>query len=314
MRKGQGGGAVAAAGLMADTVAAAWRNEAVAPPGRRVARLGLLFLSMLLLGAAPPAKPRRIMSINLCNDLMLLMLVPRDRIASITFLAHDAVSVLMPGRDAGIALNHGAAEEIAQQKPDLILASPWTSPLVRRLAGQIDAPVVEIETASSFADIRRVTRHMGAAVGEPERAEALIRSMDRELAALQATRPARRMRVVAWNGGGGVPGRGTLTDAIITAAGADNIGAAYADARQSSFDLEELLSARPDAVMQGVSAYDAPSLHQGSARHPLLDRVFRGRHVDYPEAAYACGLPQSARAAGDLRRALATIPPRQDRW
>ena len=271
----------------------------------------ILLLALALLAAAPPPpKPRRIMSINLCNDLMLMMLVPKTRIASVTFLAHDAAAALLPGRDAGIAINHAAAEEILQQRPGLILGSAWTSPAARRLARMVGAPVVEMESPRSFAEIRDYVRHMGRVVGEPRRAEALVRDMDLALARLDATRPARRLRVVAWSGAGTVPGRGTLTDAIISAAGGDNIGAFYRDGRFSSFGLEQLVLARPDAVMQGVAGYDQPSLQQQRARHPLVDRLFAGRQIAYPEAAYTCGLPQSAGAAAELRAALARVAAR----
>ncbi|WP_174291419.1 ABC transporter substrate-binding protein [Sphingomonas bacterium] len=274
---------------------------------------GLLLVVFLLLGAAPLPKPQRIMSINMCNDLPLLMLVPKERIASITYLAHDAVKALMPGKDAGIAINHGAAEEILRQKPDLILASPYTSPAARRLAQRVGAPIVEMETANNFEDIRALFRHMGQLVGEPVRAEALIREMDAELARLDAARPQRPLRVVAWSGSGSVPGRGTLTNAIIAAAGAENIAAKNDDGHYSDFGLEELLMQRPDAVMQGIALYDQPSLHRGNARHPLIDRLFAGRQIDYPDAAYTCGLPQSARAASQLRAALGRINDR-GRW
>lgn len=275
-------------------------------------RIGLLLLPLLLLGAAPPATPRHIMSINLCTDLPLLMLVPKQRIASITYLAHEAADALMPGSDAGVAVNHALAEEILRQKPDLILASQWSTPVVRRLAKQVGAPIFEVETATDFADIRRLMRRLGTVVGEPARAEALVRGMDAELARLAATQPARRVRVVAWSGDT-VPGRGTLVDAIITAAGAVNVAAKFDDNRYSSFDLEELLQVQPDAILQGVARYDAPSLRRAVSRHPLIDRLFRGRQIDYPEGAYTCGLPQSAHAAAELRGALAQVAPRT-RW
>jgi iron complex transport system substrate-binding protein len=259
-------------------------------------------------------KPRHIMSMNMCNDLILLMLVPRERIASVTYLAHDAVEALMPGRDRGIAINHGTAEEIVVQKPDLILASPWSTPTTRRLAKMVGAPVVEVEAANDFEAIRRVVRQIGVAVGETRRAELLIRNMDSELNALAARRRAKPLRVVAWTGDGSVPGRGTLTDAIITAAGGINIATKRMDDRYSSFGLEELLTARPDAIMQGVGLYAGPALRDTSARHPLIGRLFAGRQIDYPDAGYTCGLPQSASAARQLADAFAKVPRAGERW
>lgn len=273
-----------------------------------------LALAAHALAGPPPSpsahdgKPRHIMSTNMCSDLLLLMLVPKDRIASITYLAHDAVEVLMPGADRGVAINYGTAEDVVRYRPDLILASPWSTPVLRRLAAKVGAPVVEIDSANSFEDIRRITRQLGELVGEPERAEALVARMDRDLAALAAARPAEPLEVVAWSSGNSVPGEGTLTHEIILAAGAVNLATRMPDATYSSFGLEELLAARPDAIMRGEDRYDAPSLRESASEHPVVRKAFRGRRITYPASLYTCGLPQSARAARDLRMALAAVP------
>lgn len=258
--------------------------------------------------AKPEAKPHRIMSTNMCSDLLLLMLVPKARISSITYLAHDAVAVLMPGADAGVRINYGTAEEVVREKPDLILASPWSATAMRRLAAKVGVPVADIESANSFADIRRIVRQTGALVGEPARAEALIARMDRTLADLAASRPRRTVRLIAWSDAGSVPGKGTLTDEIIRLAGGENIAAKYDDERYSSFDLEELLRARPDALLHGEDRYDGPSIRDSRAAHPIIRKAFAGRQISYPASLYACGLPQSADAARDLRGALAKLP------
>ena len=66
--------------------------------------------------------------------------------------------------------------------------------------------------------------------------------------------------------------------------------------------------------MQGVGRYSEPSLRQTVARHPLIDRTFRGRQIDYPSAGYTCGLPQTADAARQLADAFAKIPRGGTRW
>lgn len=259
---------------------------------------------------APPAatRPTHIMSMMLCNDLLLLMLVPPERIASITYLAHDAVQALMPGADRGVAINHGTAEEILLQAPDLILTGTYSTPMARKLAKKVGARVVEVEAASSFDDIRRIVRRVGEAVGEPERAEALLHGMDATLDRLAVDRPAVPLRVVAWSGTGVVPGKGTLTHAIISASGADNIAALVPDDRYGSFGLEELLQADPDVVLRGANRWSGASLHDSRLSHPLIDRYWRGRQISFPEAAYACGLPQSADAAVTLRTLYRELP------
>jgi iron complex transport system substrate-binding protein len=273
-----------------------------------IARLLLCAAAATLLTGASPAPPQRILSLMQCTDLLVLALVPRSRIASITYLAHPAVEMLMPGRDRGVAINHGTAEEILRQKPDLILAGTFSTPAARRLAARVGAPLIEVGPATSFADIRATTRRIGLAVGELQRAEAMIQRMDATLHRLAATRPRRARRVVGWDGSGSVPGRGTLPDAIIRAAGAINIAATRADDRAASFDVEQLLAARPDAILQGRGEWRGASLNATRAAHPLVRRLYRGRRIAYSDSLYSCGLPQTAEAALDLRRALRALP------
>ena len=277
-------------------------------PSKRLALIvGLAACLPLLVGAAP-AKPQRIMSLMMCNDLMLLMLVPKARIASITYLAHEAVEQIMPGADAGVAINHGTAEEILLHKPDLIVAGDFSAPIARRLARTVGARLIQVPTTNNFTDIRAMTRQIGAAVGEPARAEALIARMDRDLADLAATRPARTVRVAAWVAGGRVPGHGTLTDEIIRTAGGTNIAATLPDARYGSSSMEQLLAARPDAIMQGEDRYGAPSLTRAATGHPLMRTLYRDRRIAYPSSLHTCGLPQTAGAARALRKALMAVP------
>ena len=108
---------------------------------------------------------------------------------------------------------------------------------MRRAAREAGASLIEFQPIESFEQIRQATRRMGQAVGEPARAEALVRRMDATLAALKATAPATPVRVVAWGAGGSVPGKGTLTNQIIEAAGAINIGATLPNNRYGRYGL-----------------------------------------------------------------------------
>jgi iron complex transport system substrate-binding protein len=254
--------------------------------------------------------PQRIMSTNVCTDLLLLELAPKSRIASVTFLAPEAARALFPGAADGIALNHNSAEDVVNVRPDLILDSGLSSPLVRTLARQVGARVVDVKDANSFQDIREILRQVGAEVGARARAQALIARMDATLAELAAHPPKRRLRVVAWSGGSAVPGKGSLTDAIITAAGAENI-AARPGPSESSFGVEELLMADPDALLFGGATLGQPSLLNDEGQHRAVRKLYAGRWIAYSDIAHTCGLPQSADSAVALRRALDALPDRR---
>jgi iron complex transport system substrate-binding protein len=263
--------------------------------------------------AAEPSardKPQRILSMNLCADMLLLQMVPEARIAAVTYLAHDGAEALFPGADAGVAINHGTAEDIINLKPDMILAGAFSTPLTRRLAKAIGAPIVEVQDATSFEDIRRNLRQVGAAVGEPARAQMLIGRMDADLAALAALPARAPVRVIAWSGGDSVPGRETLSGRIIQAAGAVNI-AARSGQTYGTIDVEDLLAARPEALLYGGGGPLKPSLRREEGQHRVVRRLYAGRRIVYSDIAHTCGLPQSARSALELRRALDALPERR---
>jgi len=278
----------------------------------RIAALGAAAAAALgfpAVAVVPSAtvKPVRIMSMNLCTDMLVLQLVPKARIASVTYLAHDGALALFPGADAGIPLNHGTAEEIITQRPDLILAGDYSTALTRRLAKEVGAPIIEVKTAVTFDDIRQILRQVGAAVGEPERAEAMVRRMDATLAGLAAHPRKRPLRVVAWSGGDSVPGRDSISNAIIEAAGAVNI-AAKPGSTYSTFDAEQLLVAQPEALLYGGGGPVHPSLRTEDGQHRIVRRLYGDRRIAFNDVAHNCGLPQSAQSAYDLRQAFDALP------
>jgi iron complex transport system substrate-binding protein len=246
------------------------------------------------------------MSLSMCTDALLLELMPPDRIASVTYYAREPSNSYLWPQAARVAINYGNAEEVFAEKPDFVLAGTYTTPAARALIKAVGIPMLEVPPANNFDEIRSTTRSVARALDRASVAEALIDKMDATLRSLESTKPARPIRVAGWNGSGLVPGRGTLFDAILTAAGGVNVASSTSEG-DGSFDLEQLLEARPDVLAYGDSAITTPSLHTESALHPLILTMYAGRRISYPSALYSCGLVQSADAAVALRTALRQV-------
>lgn len=254
--------------------------------------------------AAAGAKPHHIMSLNMCTDQLLLDLVPPERIASVTFFSRERSNSYLWPQAAHVPVNHGLAEEALAEQPDFVLAGSYTTTATRALLKKLGIPLMEVPPVNNFEEIRTVTRSVAHALGEDARGEMLIAKMDRTLRVLAATRPKRVIRVAGWSGGGSVPGKGTLFDAILTAAGGVNIAASMNDARYGSFDIEELLVARPDLLAYGADDDATPGLRTDVDQHPLILKLYRNRRIAYPETLYSCGAPESADAARLLRAGM----------
>jgi iron complex transport system substrate-binding protein len=190
----------------------------------------------------------------------------------------------------------------------LVIAGTTSTFATRALLKRVGIALLELPAAESFDDIRKLTRTIGQAVGEGEKAEALLRSMDANLEELRKTTPAKPIAVVAWDGGGNVPGPATLFDAILTAAGAVNVATRLNQntlyGNYASFDLEQLVALHPELVIYGGSGNGRPDQVHQQVQHRVVRKLFAGRQITYNETLFRCGLPQSADAAKLLRQSM----------
>ena len=256
---------------------------------------------------AADSAPRHVMSLSMCTDDLLLELLPAERIASLTYYSRDpSISRQWP-QAAKMRINWGTAEEVLAEKPDLVLAGTYTTPATRSLLKTLGWPLLEVPPAVDFGEIRAVTRQVARALKEEAAGEALIAKMDSTLSQLAASKPAQTMRVAAWGEGGSIPGKGTLFDAILTAAGGVNIAATLDGGAYASFDVEQLIAAHPDILAYASNIADTPGLNTELAEHPLIRKLYSGRRVAYPTALYNCGVVESADAAVALRAGLLRV-------
>jgi len=270
--------------------------------------MSLRTLSAAMLLAAIPAvcmaaePPRRIVSLNLCVDQLLLQLVPNGRIASLTWLSRTEGDPQLLPLAFAVPVNHGGAEEVLAAHPDLVIAGRFTTGTTRRLLQSAGVPLLEIEPASDWEGIRRTTRQIAEAVHASARGEELIAAMDADLARLHSRQDRAPVRVIGWGGSGDdVPGRDTVFNTILEAAGAINLGAR--DKGPSSFDIEQVLLSHPQVLMRGATYASSPALRNRIAEHPAL-RAQGYRTLTYPEAVYGCAVPRAASLAVQLAKEL----------
>ncbi len=276
-----------------------------------------LLVAALIAGAAPaPAgaqkRPQRIVSMNLCTDELLMRLVDPSRIASISYLSRQTVNApLGLGAIASaLRVNHGLAEEVLLQKPDLIISGAFTTTAATALLRRLGHDVVTFEPESSLADMRANIRKMGQLVGEQARAEQLIADFDSRLATLQALIPPGEKPLFADIGVNNyVGGGGTLYAEIIHAGGYRTLGETLGFAGFRNVSLEQLLKVRPALISTATPWTSPPSISTQALRHPALRRLIdHTQQIVIPERFTTCGAPSTLGAVELLvtaRRKLA---------
>lgn len=263
----------------------------------------LFYAIALVLGASPAAwaGPGRIVSINLCADTLVLELAPRAAIASLSYLVADARVSPKALEARGIALNHGAAEEVLALRPDLVVAGRYSGRATVELLRGFGVALVELDNPSTLAALRTQIRDLAAVLGVGARGEAVIAAMDARIAAARAPAFGPRPLTAIYQADGFTSGNGSLADDLLTQAGLDNLAARLGMGPWGHFSLEQLLAAAPDILVLGASGESHPSLAEQLLRHPALRRVRQhALSVTLPDRLWSCAGPWVAEAVERL--------------
>jgi cation diffusion facilitator family transporter len=264
-------------------------------PEGKAKHSGIVVLGVGLLALAMPAAaaPPRVVSINLCADQHLVALADASQIAALSPLAADPALSAVAERAAGFPRIRPSAEAVLAQRPDLVIAGAWGGREAEAILRARRIPVLRLGLAEDFDAIRAQLRAVGAALGHAARAEAAIAAMD---AALPA-KPEARAPALVWQAAGFTPGRGTLADAVLRAAGRTNAApfAGYGTVR-----LERLVAQPPALLVLPARVQgNAPSLGEALLAHPALAAI---PSLQVEPAWLACGSIATARAVAALAR------------
>lgn len=213
--------------------------------------------------------PRRIASAVLAGDEMLAALVAPERVVSVTSYADNASISAAAGVFPGsIYRNNGQVEELLARQPDLAVVASYSNAITVRLLLRSGIAVVRLANADSFSAIGSAIRTLGAAVGEPDRANALIGKMDAHIDAVRrrvAGLP--RPRVLYYALGGFTAGEGSLVDEMITLAGGHNVVREAGVAAHGRISAELAIALQPDVLLvSGWQNGQAPAAAMLSAQ------------------------------------------------
>lgn len=273
---------------------------------------GLLacFVGLLGCGQAPPpgpdravnepgesAYPQRIVSMNPCVDAILLHVADEAQIAAISHYSHDPHAASAPLEQAlRLPAIGTSADEILAQRPDLVIAGPHAAPSTVQALERLGIPLLKTSVPDSVASSAAQIRAIAAGVGHPQRGEALIARIEAARARARAA-GGPPIAALIWNGGGLVPGSGTLADEMLAIAGFRNASTEYGLDQWDILPLEPLL-ARPPAVLFAASGQGERDRILG---HPVLRRAAKDLVIsEFPPKLLFCGGPTIIDALANL--------------
>lgn len=256
----------------------------------------LLGAVLLCLPLTAWTAPQRVVSLNLCTDQLLLMLLPRERIVMLSQLATDRSLSWMAAQADGIEHFDGSVESIVRLAPDLILSGTLASRESAAALQRLGFPVRTIAMPESIAESLAFIEQVATLVGEADAGRALITETRRRLDAVRSAAHARTPGLaLVYLPNGLSPGAGTLRDELLRLAGWRNLTRELGVEDYGSITLEDLVLHHPQRVIFDASDLQHTSMAQQMLRHPALRDHITTRMM--PTSAWICGGPQIADAA-----------------
>lgn len=245
----------------------------------------------------------------LCTDEYVFRLLPRDRIAALSNLAGNhppvppVVSTVADRVEAvHIPLIAPSAEEIATKRPDLVVMYQGTNPRVQAELETTGIPVLAVPWANSLADIRRITRMLGDALGVPARAAALLKGMDATLAEARLLAPKPPVDTLIYEPNGYATAGG-VADELMQIAGLRNAAADMHPTRLGRVPVEAVIADPPELLILNTGRARATARADLVLKNPAL-RTLKGKSliVRADLKPLFCPGPWSADAALTLAR------------
>ncbi|MFD1796557.1 ABC transporter substrate-binding protein [Paracoccus aurantiacus] len=249
---------------------------------------------LIALASAAVAAPQRVVSMNLCTDQLAMLIAAPGQLVSVSWLAADPSVSVMADKAADFPLNHGAAEELFLDAPDLVLAGTYSTGPATDMLRRLGIRVETLPPANSVSDIRHGITDMGALLDQPERAARVLAQFDADLAAI---RPGQARLAATYAANGFTTGPESLSGDAMSRAGlvllADRLGLAG-----GQIALEQLVMAAPELLVTG-SRYSTPSRAESVLDHPAFTAIPTTRRT-VPDRDWICGLPAIAGTIADL--------------
>lgn len=245
---------------------------------------------------ADTAKPRRIASMGLCTDQILLMLVDPSRIATVTREAANPAVSYMAAAVGNIPLNGATAEEIIPYQPDLVISTAFASAESIRMMRALGYRVELMPLPTDVAGIRDMLLLAGEWFGETEKAQALVANMDQVITQAQARNRAKPVRdAIIYSPNGYTIGSDTLEHDVLLQSGYRNLAADMGVKQFQQISLETLVMARPERILIDNYAYNQNSLAYSYVNHPVVRHLIPAENRMYiPSHLRDCAGPQVA--------------------
>jgi len=200
-------------------------------------------------------KPKRIVSLSLGVDEILLDMVSADRIIAVTYLADNPTisSVSVKARAIGKRTRGNSPEAIIALKPDLVIMPDWAGMDTAKTLRDMGLTIYIYKTPTSLKEIEKSIIDIACLVDEKATGEKMVEKMQNKLKATWAIvgkLPTNKKRtIVALSQMGAFGAKGTTFDDLCKHANVVNGVALTGITKNESLSKEQIVAINPDVLL-----------------------------------------------------------------
>jgi iron complex transport system substrate-binding protein len=265
-------------------------------------------LALLMAASAGDAgAPKRVVSLNLCADQMLLALGRPAQIAGLGALARQPHISFLAQKARGYPLVRGGAEEIIRLRTDLVLLGSYDKPFVRQILRRRGISYLQLKPWTDIRTGLAQTLAVAESLGQLQRGERLVAEVRTGLKALQqlAGRRTSPVTFLLIQRRGYVMQSG-ITMELLRMAGLTDLSPRLRLGAAAIASLEEIVRSRPHFLVVESTAEKPSDQGQAKLLHPALRKLYPpARRIAVPDRLTVCAGPSTPALIRHLAREIA---------
>lgn len=243
-------------------------------------------------------KPKRILTLSMCTDQIVLGLVPSNYLVGINALLDDPVSsnVVPLAEKVKTKIKNPGAEQIMALQPDLVIVPEWGKSEMVDSLRELGIPVVIVKAPRTVADVRLLIGQIAESMGEKAKGEQLIGLMDSKLKEIKVKTekitPDKRKNVVLISLMTSYGGAGCIYDDACKYANVINGITAVGLKNGQALTKEMLVKSDPDILLMPVyndhGTFDTNKFNDTYLKDPSLQcmKAIRDKRIIYPRESF----------------------------
>ena len=237
---------------------------------KHIVILMVLFSGVIALATSTYAGPKRIASLNLCTDELLLSLADPDQIVSLTWLSREeSLSAFFePAR--AYHQNNGRASDVIPLNPDLVFLSEFFPANALGILETVGIKSVVVPEPRTTKQLLENIRVMSSAIDQVKKGEKLISLFSSRLKSIAVDTSRQKTSVLLLSPGIASFGSSAVKIEILKMLNIRVLNQEKPSLANRYLSIEELIRSSPDLVIIDKYSGDYPSVSEEMLRHPLI--------------------------------------------